>query len=324
MIALPAQLQQVIRHTLHQYPSQLWSEAARQLSERYRAARDGSPLVQSPLDAFAYAAMLMPATYAQLYRALQISLARHDTSHWHSLLDLGSGPGTALWALHTLVPTVTERTAIERDSNFIAIARTLCAPLLGHTTFVAHDITHAAPWSTHDVVIIGHVLNELTVTQRAQVIANAWAATQHMLIIVEPGTSAFFDIIKEARRQLLDLGAQVVAPCTHNAPCPMVESDWCHFGQKIARPDFQRQARAVQIGWEEAKVSFVAVTKQPTPQAGQRIIHDPIVQKGAITLPVCGNDGLHTPSIRKRDKTAYAKARRAAWGDIWDDATNEV
>lgn len=319
MIELPAQLQHVIRQTLHQYPSHQWSEAARQLSERYRATRDGSPLITSTFDALAYSAMHLPATYAQIYRALHMSLPHVDPLAWHSVLDIGSGPGTALWALNTLIPHITHRTAVERDSHFIALAHLLCAPLAGTTTLVSQDITHISAWEPHDVVIIGHVLNELSPAQRTRVIDMAWQATRHLLVIIEPGTSAFFAIIQQARHQLITLGASVVAPCTHAASCPMTHDDWCHFGQKIARPDFQRQARAVQVGWEESKVSFVAVTKHPTPVSGRRIIHDPIVHKGSIVLPVCGNDGLQTPSILKRDKSSYTKARRVSWGDIWND-----
>lgn len=319
MIELPAQLQHAIRQTLHQYPSHQWGVAARQLSERYRATRNGSPLITSALDALAYSAMHMPATYAQIYRALQMCMQHVDTSLWRSVLDIGSGPGTALWALNTLMPHITHRTAVERDQYFIALARSLCAPLAGTTTIVSQDITHITTWEPHDMVIIGHVLNELSPEQRSRVIDAAWQATRQLLVIIEPGTSAFFTIIQQARSQLIERGASVVAPCTHTATCPMTSDDWCHFGQKIARPDFQRQARSVQIGWEESKVSFVAAATHPVPISGQRIVHDPVGHKGHIALHVCSDNGLHITSIRKRDAIAHAKARRLNWGDIWTD-----
>ncbi|MFZ9857762.1 MAG: small ribosomal subunit Rsm22 family protein [Roseiflexaceae bacterium] len=319
MIELPVALQHAIRQSLHPYSSHQWSDAARRLSERYRSVRDGSPLVTSEIDALAYTAMLMPATYAQLVRAIGMWPPHLDNSGWQSVLDIGSGPGTALWALHTLMPHITVRTAIERDPHFVALAQQLCKPLVGHTTFVQQDITHNPTWPTHDVVIIGHVLNELSATQRTRVIEAAWAATNELLVIVEPGTSAFFGMIRDIRRQLIDQGAHVVAPCTHDMMCPMSGDDWCHFGQKIARPDFQRQARAVQVGWEEAKVSFVAVSKRPVAISGQRIIHDPIHHKGFVALPVCDHTGLHTRSILKRHKATHARARRMSWGDFWND-----
>lgn len=319
MIELPAPLQHLIRQALHHYPSQQWSDAAQLLSERYRAPRDGTPLVTSTLDALAYTAMLMPATYAQLARALRMCTAFVDSSHWRSVLDIGSGPGTALWVAHTYMPNLTVRTAVERDPHFVGLAQQLCQPLEGQVTFIQQDITHNPTWSTHDVVIIGHVLNELSAAHRSRVLEAAWAATNELLVIVEPGTSAFFGMIREIRQQLIAKGAHIVAPCTHHATCPMAGDDWCHFGQKIARPDFQRQARAVQIGWEEAKVSFLAVSKRPMTVSGQRIIHSPIHHKGFVALPVCDSDGLHKTTILKRDKIAHARARRLDWGDMWGD-----
>lgn len=304
---------------LHHYPSHEWSDAARRLSERYRAPRNGSPLVTSALDALAYTAMLMPATYAQLTCAIRMCMPHLDGVAWQSILDIGSGPGTALWAAYTYMPALTMRTAVEREPHFVALAQQLCQPLVGQTTFVQQDITHNPVWPAHDVVIIGHVLNELSPSQRMRVLEAAWQATNELLIIVEPGTSEFFGMIRELRQHLITHGAHIVAPCTHDATCPMTDGDWCHFGQKIARPDFQRQARAVQVGWEEAKVSFVAVSKRPVRPSGQRIVHDPINHKGYIALPVCDLHGLHTTTVPKRDKAMHARARRMNWGDVWHD-----
>lgn len=310
----------MIRQALHHYPSQQWSDAARRLSERYRAPRDGSPFVTSAIDALAYTAMMMPATYAQLSRGIRMCTPRVNSAQWQSVLDIGSGPGTALWAAHMYMPHLTMRTAIERDPHFVELARHLCQPLDGQTTFIQQDITHNPSWDSHDVVIIGHVLNELSAVQRSRVLEAAWAATNELLVIVEPGTSAFFGMIRQIRQELIDKGAHVVAPCTHHTMCPMAGDDWCHFGQKIARPDFQRHARAVHVGWEEAKVSLVAVSKRPVVLSGQRIIHDPVHHKGYIALPVCDSHGLHMTSVSKRDKIAHARARRMDWGDIWDQS----
>jgi ribosomal protein RSM22 (predicted rRNA methylase) len=142
VIELPAPLQHLIRQALHHYPSQHWSDAAQLLSERYRAPRDGSALVTSALDALAYTAILMPATYAQLARVFRMCAPHVDGTHWRSMLDIGSGPGTALWAAHAYMPNLTIRTAVERDPHFVGLAQQLCQPLDGQTTFIQQDITH--------------------------------------------------------------------------------------------------------------------------------------------------------------------------------------
>jgi ribosomal protein RSM22 (predicted rRNA methylase) len=42
-------------------------------------------------------------------------------------------------------------------------------------------------------------------------------------------------------------GAHVVAPCPHDAPCPLAapgSKSWCHFGTRFQRPGFMQQAKA--------------------------------------------------------------------------------
>jgi len=42
-------------------------------------------------------------------------------------------------------------------------------------------------------------------------------------------------------------GAHVVAPCPHDAPCPLAapgSTSWCHFGTRFHRPGFMQQAKA--------------------------------------------------------------------------------
>ena len=322
MIELPARLHVTLRNLLHQYPSQQWIYAAQHLSERYRGPRDGGALVQSALDALAYSAMLLPATYAQISGALQMIPAQL-TSSWHSALDLGSGPGTALWALAQHVPQVTQFTAVERDPHFVALAKQLTHDLPGQASFHTQDITQATSWDEHDVVIVAHVLNELSPSQRHSVVAAAWQAARQMLIIIEPGSPAFAPIITDVRSQLIAAGGWVAAPCTHHQTCPSIAlhpEQWCHFGQKVARPDFQRRARAAELGWEEAKFSFMAISKTPVPHTGARLMHDPTRHKGYIDLPICDGNGFSQPRILKRDSTTFRAVRQCRWGD-WIDLT---
>lgn len=323
MITLPGALQVQLRAALHHVPTATWSAAAQSLSQRYRAPRDGSPLIRTALDALAYAALVMPATYAQLYGAFA-QITSHHAWQAESLLDIGSGPGTASWVAHQFCPTLQRITAVERDLHLLQVAQTLAHTAdLPTTTYLQHDITTTPVWEPHDIVVIAHVLNELTPAQRRDVIASAWQATRQVLLIVEPGTSAFFPIIVAARQQLMQLGGHVVAPCTHQHGCPMPAGQWCHFGQKIARPDVQRAARGATLGWEEAKYTFVAMSRTATAQHGMRIMHDPIHAKGYIDVVGCDSSGIHTHRALKRDTPRYAVFRRTQWGSFIDSVKEE-
>ena len=314
MITLPGLLQVRLRAALHQHPSRDWRDAAQALSARYRGSRDGTPLIRTALDALAYSAMLMPATYAQIYGALSQTIQRAPLP-CTSLLDIGSGPGTASWVAHQLWPQLQSITAVERDHHLQTIAQMLVTDSqLPPTTFLNQDITTCPDWQPHDIVVIAHVLNELSPAHQQAVIAKAWRATTQLLVIIEPGAADFAPVIQAARTQLIAAGGTVVAPCTHQGVCQLHDA-WCHFGQKVARPDFQRLARGAEMAWEEAKYSFVAMSRTPIAQHGIRIMHDPQRAKGYIDVVGCDYTGVHTHRIPKRDTLRYNALRHATWGN---------
>ncbi|MCX6014892.1 MAG: hypothetical protein NT020_04795 [Chloroflexales bacterium] len=314
MITLPGILQVRLRAALHQHPSRDWRTAAQELSARYRGTRDGTPLIRTAIDALAYSAMLMPATFAQISGALRQTIQRAP-QRYGTLLDIGSGPGTASWVVQELLPELTAITAIERDPYLQNIAQMLAGDSqLPPTTYRNQDITTCPDWQPHDIVIIAHVLNELSPAAQHAVIAKAWRATSQVLLIIEPGAADFAPIIQTARTQLIQVGGTVVAPCTHQGICQL-QNAWCHFGQKVARPDFQRLARGAEMAWEEAKYSFVAISREPIAQHGHRIMHDPQRAKGYIDVVGCDYTGVHTYRIPKRDTLRYNALRHATWGN---------
>src|SRR5437764_844650 len=97
---LPADLRRAIDVELNMVPPREISTAAERLSQRYRSATAGSgaTLVRSRMDALAYAAYRLPATFAALVAVFRdVRLRRPDL--WpRSFLDVGAGPGTGAWA----------------------------------------------------------------------------------------------------------------------------------------------------------------------------------------------------------------------------------
>ena len=324
MLTLPPQLESAVEAALHDVPTSQWMSAARALSERYRGERDapGRPLARGAPAALGYAALILPAAYAQLAGAMAATAARAPEWQPASLLDLGSGPGTALWAAAAQWPSLTTMTAWEREPAFLALGRRLAAAS-------PHPAVAGADWAQvvlngtpppggrrYDLVILGHLLNELDEDVQGAVGAWAWAHCQGVLLIVEPGTSAAFPLVRRLRDDLLARGARTLAPCTHDRPCPLVD-DWCHFPQRLQRPAFQRRAKEATAGWEESKFSYAALARFPpaTPIWG-RLIHQPQVQKGGVELIVSSREGIVRPRFAKRDRAAYRQAGDYRWGQV--------
>ena len=325
MLQLPPDLQRAIEARLASMPQSRWLAAAQTLSERYRARRNGgeAPLAHGEMDVLGYLALLLPATYAQIGGALAMVAAR--TGDWSpaTMLDLGSGPGTALWAAAATFAGPLSCEAWEREPAFIAVGRELARsnPALAATRWRSFDLgdQDTSETAPRDLVTIAHVLNELPPAAREAVVQRAWRATAGVLLIVEPGTPEGFALVRAARDLLLAHGAQTIAPCPHNLPCPLA-GDWCHFPQRIARPPFQRIARAAPSPWEESKFAFAALARfpQPLPFAG-RVIREPFANKAYAEAIICRSDAVAPLRAPKRDLATYRAIAARTWGEALED-----
>ncbi|MCG3120484.1 MAG: hypothetical protein ALAOOOJD_03216 [bacterium] len=190
-------------------------------------------------------------------------------------------------------------------------------PAVKDSQWQRSDLRHQLPATTpaYDLVILGHVLNELRFSDQQRIVHWAWEHCTGVLLIVEPGTSAAFPTLKNAREQLLILGAQTLAPCPHDFPCPLVD-DWCHFPQRLQRPQFQRRAKEASSPWEDCKFSYAAMSRfapEETPWA--RIIREPQATKVYAEVLLCtATDGIQQRRVYKREHEAFKKIRKLQWG----------
>jgi len=70
-----------------------------------------------------YLALRTPVTYAQLYGA--VCHIDEMLPSWRptSILDIGSGPGTAVWAASEIGESINEITCLDSESNFSKIGK---------------------------------------------------------------------------------------------------------------------------------------------------------------------------------------------------------
>ncbi|GHO89282.1 small ribosomal subunit Rsm22 family protein [Dictyobacter formicarum] len=328
MLSLPDQLESAIEKALQSVPASKWKSAARALSERYRTQRTGqeSSLARGADAALGYAAIIMPAAYAQLSGAMMAVKTRVPDWQPATMLDIGSGPGTALWAATEQWPSLKHLTAWEREPSFIELGRQLTRgsekAALKQTNWQRATIGGKLPGQieTYDLIVLGHVLNELPETLRQEIITLAWQHCSGVLLIVEPGTSVAFPIIKEMRAYLLSLEAHILAPCAHSMNCPLVD-DWCHFPQRLERPSFQRLAKGGSAGWEESKFSYAALARfQADTSIWGRLIHQPHKSKRDVTLTVSSAQGIVELHIPKNEREAFRSATDYDWGDVIESA----
>jgi ribosomal protein RSM22 (predicted rRNA methylase) len=316
---LPPLLRQAVDRALDGVALADLADASAELSRRYREERrDGAFHVGSRRDALAYIAVRLPATYASVRASFTaVAEARPDFAP-NTALDIGAGPGTALWAAADCWPGLADALLVEASPVFRACGEELAAEvplpsLAWRSVDIAANDVDSAP---RDLVTLAYVLNELDPETRPKVLERLWRLTADTLIIVEPGTPAGWQRILAARRQLIEGGAHVIAPCPHAHECPLQPPDWCHFAERVARSRLHRQAKGAEVPWEDEKFSYVALSRQPAMPAGPRVIARPRKGSGRVTLKLCRPDGAAGEQLfSRREGELYKRAARSDWGE---------
>jgi ribosomal protein RSM22 (predicted rRNA methylase) len=304
------------------------TRAARHGAERMRAAvealtiayRSGQPTQHSRLDpellATAYLAVRFPATLAANQQAashLLAALASRAPSvpAPGSLLDLGAGCGAATLAAQDAFPSLTTTTAIEPLPALAGLGR----QLLPNAIWRLATFDKALPFAPHDLVWASYSLGELPHWQ--PILAAAWQATTHMLVLLEPGTPHGASQIQAMRAFLLEAGAHILAPCPSDAVCPLPPNDWCHFAARLNRSSLHRRLKQGALGYEDEKFSWLAAVRTPLLAGAPRILRHPLIEPGRISLSLCTAPTLSPRVITKRDKAAFRLARKSSWGDTF-------
>jgi ribosomal protein RSM22 (predicted rRNA methylase) len=186
-------------------------------------------------------------------------------------------------------------------------------PAVRSAKWLEHDLEIQEEFPSHDCVILSYSIGELK--SPISLLEKAWQATKKLLLIVEPGTPVGFDRIRNKCKQLIDWGAHLVAPCPHQAACPMQGGDWCHFAARVERTSLHRKLKSGTLGYEDEKFSYIAAAKNPVVLPPSRILSPPDKHSGHILLKLCTAEGVKTPTLSKKMGDPYKKARKADWGD---------
>jgi ribosomal protein RSM22 (predicted rRNA methylase) len=312
---LPAELRAALEAKQHGQSRDVIAERAAQISKTYR---DGgsSIAIKSETDALAYALVRMPATYAAVVACLNALRELRPDFAPMSLLDVGAGPGTASWAAAETFSSLQKFMLLDINAALQKLALDLARD---HTRLAAitcrRDAGALDEVDAVDLVIASYLIGEVGETERRVLAERLWAKTRDTLLVVEPGTPAGYARIIALRAQLIAAGARVAAPCPHDGRCPLPAPDWCHFTQRLPRLRAHKQIKGAELPFEDEKFSYVVLTRTPVPQSYSRVLAPPVVSKVEVSAKLCTADGVEIAKVPRREKAAYAKARRWRWGE---------
>ena len=318
MNTMPPGLKAAIQAYLAENNAGSLAGKAARMSENYRQGG----LSDASLDFGAYLTARLPATFAAVAFCLAELAGRLPAFAPQSLLDAGSGPGTAAWAGIVAYPDISDVTFLDNNVKLLTLASSLAAqseyPALQRARALHGDITNLPQNSSADLVIAAYALAELPVSKSAEAALTLWEACTNTFLIIEPGTPQGFARIHLARSALMAQGAHLIAPCTHMNACPITAPDWCHFSVRLPRSREHMHAKKATVPFEDEKFSYMIASRHPVALQGARILAPPIESKAEIKFKLCAENGLTQQNIARRDKAAYKRVRKLEWGDLFE------
>lgn len=247
------------------------------------------------------------------------------------ILDVGCGPGTALWGFHWWAQRRGfrgEYLGLDRSPLFLKEAQALAARLPGSpftTTWKKADVTDgknlAAEIAAYrpNILLFSQSWSEFASTDPAWLAAwlpewqkNA-ARGPAYLLIVEPGSKA-------ASRQLLatreilraDPKLRILLPCLSNRPCGALArpEDWCHEETACSFPAWH-EALGEAAGLRKEALIFsylVAGDAHSAPEIwpadAARAVSQRLERKGQVECWFCFPEGKQAARVQYSKKTA--------------------
>lgn len=164
-----------------------------------------------------------------------------------TFIDIGTGPGTYLWAWWDYFEgQVGSLYGIDRSSLMLEQAR-VCADKLFEKRLSVTLLPQLPPLGKEaKTLFFGHSLDEMGIAEGVKLIERV--SPEHV-IALGPGTSDYFKSSLELRSVLLGKGYHLHYPCTHSETCPLLsrEGDWCHqIFHHVHDPSIERLSQLIE------------------------------------------------------------------------------
>jgi len=317
---LPPPLREQIEKVVEGVSGTALQAAYRDLSERYRRAEATATTLQisNAIEAKAYLCGRLPATFCAASQVFNhFSQAYPDYSP-ATVLDIGTGPGsTALAVTQHFAGAQPQLCLVEPNLHLGQLAESLTGQ-----TVIQSNLEAFNPDKQFDLITLGYVLNEIPSARLQDILTKLWQATSHSLILIEPGTPYGFSTLHACRDILLQLGAEIAAPCPHSLSCPLFSMQrWCHFSVRVDRSALHRRIKPdASLNYEDEKFSYLIASKYaPADRPVHRLLGQPHGTK-VLELELCNQDGRFSTERFSKSHPDYKTLRKLNWGDAFDDS----
>ena len=316
---IPVELSQKIDEISNKLSHKDLINTAKNISEKYRFNDGtGKTLVSKSEESIAYAISRMPATFEAVNFSIN-QVVKRINKFPETLLDVGAGTGAATWAANEFFE-LSEISCFEKEDSMIDIGKNIMdnSDKFNSVEWKKFDVCNDLIEKKYDFVVASYVLNELKKEDRFKVVDKLWNATNDILLIIDPGTPDAFLNMMEIRDYMNSIGANLIAPCSHNLKCPMRgTSEWCHFLCRVQRSKLHKILKGGESPFEDEKFTFIAFSKNDYKKANYRVVERPFFKPKVVFLDLCSKDGIKKYTITKKNQV-YKQARDLKKGDEID------
>lgn len=300
---------------------------------------DAPPIEYNKHQAMAYVAHRIPGIFSCNTKVFDEIKKRFPGFTPKRMMDFGSGPGTTTWAASQMWPSIRRFQLVEPSESMVAVS----TKLLDGFPVERRNFLHQGRPDKFDLIVASYSLSELADdSSRRLHVLSIWEHLEPggLLIVVEPGTPIGFKVVRQIRSALLEIGESsredmkptVIGPCPHAHRCPMSQTTWCHFVQRVERSATLRATKNGVQNWENEKFSYIAMSKGPLPGEfvlpddhpnkdlpWSRLIRQPLKRGGHVLIDTCLPNGAveRLTVSRKHGKDLYTAARKSTWGDMF-------
>lgn len=312
--------------------------------------RSYKPIKYSAYKGMTYMIARLAQNYSALLQCLTEISKRDPDFIPSSMYNLGSGLGTAIWAVNELWgKNVKEYYCVDTSSDMNTIARLLLQDADENKNMHIKNVYFrqfepSVIENKFPLVICAYMLLELPDKQsRIKVIESLWERTTDYLVLVEVGSYAGHSLIQEARDHIIKISSQkedslehghVFAPCPHDMICPksqLTSKIACTFPVKY----IPMQIYKVEEGSCIEKFSYVIMRKRwPAAEKENgwpRFTMELNKPSKCVHCKMCCPDGQFYHMVltaKKHPKNLFSIAKKSDWGDrlpvVWPEEFIEI
>ena len=228
--------------------------------------------------------------------------------------DLGGGPGVLTLAASALLPTA-RFTLTDLRQEALTWAEGHLRPL-GLNLRTQRQRLPELPDGKPDLVLLGHVLNELAPKDQEELLQRLKArlAPGGGILILEPALLGPTRRLMHMREAFLEAPFILAAPCPCPGPCPMLALDrqWCVAELPWHSPLWFKALDAA-AGLDRNHLAFaylVARRNHPAKRPGARVVGVPKPQKGKVERWMCTpNGGERWEALTRYGEPSWALPR---------------